>query len=524
MTDSPPVRKHKQVESIGSFGEHPLWLLQKEDTPSLVVSFLLSAVAHAALFALLTATRVFHPFAGASTPFDLLWLSLGPASETQERQTVVEPAPAAAENTAHKIPEKASTSPEPDETAGRIPGKPVPAAEQTAGIPPAVEETPSAATEVTETETEIMISRYRGKVVDIIEKKEEIPTFKVFSSVFLQSRGAKAKVRTVSENLSDSHPRPVALRTREQGKAKEEEGTDGGKPPAAVTASAGPIRPVQGDLSSAVTSAPAVKGAPAVDNMAANGLHASATPSGATAPTAGKPAVREAGNGGNATPDTPSAAPSAGESAGGEAGKGATASASPPAGAGPRTAARLEAPSAPKGDAPEAKPSPPAPAKPTPLLHPPVIGDLKLVITAAGEIGVETAFTEFRKARRDKPMSRREWLRKRKVVPKVVRTKEDVIEAVLETTEEGIYELMVQSAHGAPVRAAFVLRIHESAPGAKTRNLGARVVAEKATIAKVLMPEGLLWDDDASFTGDMEDSESVTKFQAETGLVWKEYK
>ena len=37
------------------------------------------------------------------------------------------------------------------------------------------------------------------------------------------------------------------------------------------------------------------------------------------------------------------------------------------------------------------------------------------------------------------------------------------------------------------------------------------------------MPEAILWDDDASFTGSLEDSESTTKFNAQTGLYWKEY-
>jgi len=37
------------------------------------------------------------------------------------------------------------------------------------------------------------------------------------------------------------------------------------------------------------------------------------------------------------------------------------------------------------------------------------------------------------------------------------------------------------------------------------------------------MPEGILWEDEAAFSGSMEDSEGVTKFNSETGLLWKEY-
>jgi len=37
------------------------------------------------------------------------------------------------------------------------------------------------------------------------------------------------------------------------------------------------------------------------------------------------------------------------------------------------------------------------------------------------------------------------------------------------------------------------------------------------------MPDAILWDDESAFSGSMEDSNSVTKFNSETGLVWKEY-
>jgi hypothetical protein len=33
-----------------------------------------------------------------------------------------------------------------------------------------------------------------------------------------------------------------------------------------------------------------------------------------------------------------------------------------------------------------------------------------------------------------------------------------------------------------------------------------------------------LWSDDSFFSGSIEDSESVTKFNTDTGIVWKEYK
>jgi hypothetical protein len=41
---------------------------------------------------------------------------------------------------------------------------------------------------------------------------------------------------------------------------------------------------------------------------------------------------------------------------------------------------------------------------------------------------------------------------------------------------------------------------------------------------KFLVPDAIFWDDDDRFTGSMEDSDSITKFNSDTGLVWRESK
>lgn len=53
--------------------------------------------------------------------------------------------------------------------------------------------------------------------------------------------------------------------------------------------------------------------------------------------------------------------------------------------------------------------------------------------------------------------------------------------------------------------------------------LGKRTISRRSVLAKVLMPEAILWDDDAAFTGSLEDAGSTTKFNSNTGLYWKEY-
>jgi hypothetical protein len=68
------------------------------------------------------------------------------------------------------------------------------------------------------------------------------------------------------------------------------------------------------------------------------------------------------------------------------------------------------------------------------------------------------------------------------------------------------------------------VRFYEKTSKAKSKPLGTRAVGNNERIARVLMPEGIVWEDDSAFSGSMEDSDSVTKFNSATGLVWKEYR
>lgn len=490
----------------------PLWLLEKDDTRFLYLSFLLSSLVHLILFAVLAATRIFHPFAGASTEFALVWFAPPPVSGTREPVNDVEPAPARKSFSktpeARKVlPRKEMTSPPSPEQVS-LPEKPV-------AKPPDTPAKVQPATNVAkEPGPEMVISRYGGKVVDVVEKKTDIPVFKTFSSVKIKSDHARAKVVTVSKSVAPSPPSAPAEKVSKKDIPRKTDANGANEKPAnvVVTASAKPStatesRPsvvkksLQGRHSSSVAPSLPGKGVEAAVHRVTNEVtHLSAAPA-SPAPETRKAAIPVGGNGETVSEGKSSLA---NRSAG----------------------IQEKKPLAPerKAEAASEKPSPPTAEKPQAIFHPPLAGDLKLVITGDREVKVEAFFKEYRKARRGKPLSRWEARNRRDIIPKTVRTRENVNEAVIEIAEEGIYDLTVKSADGKPVEATFVLKVHESRPGAKSRNLGKRSVAEKATIARVLMPEGILWDDDASFTGNMEDSESITKFQAETGLVWREYK
>jgi hypothetical protein len=49
-------------------------------------------------------------------------------------------------------------------------------------------------------------------------------------------------------------------------------------------------------------------------------------------------------------------------------------------------------------------------------------------------------------------------------------------------------------------------------------------VADKMPILKILMPEGIRWDDTDYFDGNIENSESITRYNKNDHLVWRELK
>lgn len=166
-------------------------------------------------------------------------------------------------------------------------------------------------------------------------------------------------------------------------------------------------------------------------------------------------------------------------------------------------------------------------AKAKGLFMPPLFGDLKLEVVAKDEVlqrmKVSVLFREFRESRRNRPFTKAEAMREQTLAPKIVRTGEKTLQAIIETTGEGVYDFRLEGEPERSIEASFLVKVFEKSAKAMTRHLGTRVIANKASIEKILMPEGILWDDPVAFSGSLEDSDSVTRFNTDTGLVWKEY-
>jgi hypothetical protein len=149
-------------------------------------------------------------------------------------------------------------------------------------------------------------------------------------------------------------------------------------------------------------------------------------------------------------------------------------------------------------------------------------GDLKMVISGDSGIRLFVTFRPYPKPSRER-ISRSEAREQQKVLPLVARIKPETKEAVIETAREGVYTFAAESERREGAKAAFTLKIFESGNREKVANIGTRTVSGRKVLAKVLMPEGILWDDESAFSGSLEDSDSTTKFDAQTGVYWKEY-
>ena len=669
--NSPALSERLSVSSAAP----TLWLLQRDDTLFLCLSFLASVLLHGALFIVLAATRIFQPFTGDSGQFELVWFSL---SASDSRQPAVSQTVQAGEKVASPISSReVKSSHRGKQTAkhrqGALPPPLLPAAASKthpAGPAPARSvkmQTPQAsAAPSQEADAEMVISRFGGKVVEIVDKDSEIPVYRTFSTA-----QKSPDQRAVIQYLPDTggpvpeKPSPPKVVQQPMPKPLDTKASTAVSPPIdqAVAAPAVSVAAPEKKMPAAAEQPVPEKKAVAEKrtNPPVPAPQPAVTVEVKKSPASPEPAPEKAGNV-TITRTVKEFQPSTSEKGAMAATKTvvkeqtiqlrqsssvvkrvaetrtsvrepaavapapprvATAAAplpktvaeekrpsspvpapvpslpqpSPPpvrtveiprertAPAAPKVALRVDTsphpipkpepapvrapgriqpkaeplpvrplptmetkekpPAVPISPAIESKrpaaaasvspvkekttepapgkPSPSAPEKPRAFLVPPLAGDLKIVITGEEDIKVEAVFREFRKARRNRPMNRGEARNSRSVSLKRARTKLNVHEAAIEIAEEGVYDLTVRSGNGRPVTAAFVIKIHEKGNGAITRNLGRRTLRDGALLARILMPDGIFWDDESSFTGTMEDSDSTTRFNTETGLVWREF-
>lgn len=181
----------------------------------------------------------------------------------------------------------------------------------------------------------------------------------------------------------------------------------------------------------------------------------------------------------------------------------------------------------PAGEQAEQKPAPAAQRPAEPRYGPRLKGDLELEFIgkeiAANGIRVQALFRDYPRNRHKRAMSAAESKKVTTIVPKSSRTGMNTVQTVLETAADGIYELRGHTDGGRPQEVAVTLTIHGAGSRPVVKRLGTRKVGGDSYLLKVMMPEGVLWDDDEGFSGSIQDSDGVTKYNSDSGLVWKEY-
>ncbi len=204
---SAKTRLETEISDAGPGMDAPLWLLQKDDTRMLYLSFFLSVTVHIILFVVMAATHIFHPFTGTSHEFDLIWFSPSPVTSpmvststkpSTPKVSTARKAPPTASKPATIVKVKAETQPPSPAgmttTPANSPSQASPASAQVQTSKEVPIEEPS----------EMVISRFGGKVVDVIDKKANVPTFTVISSVKMKSKTARAVVKTIHETVKET--------------------------------------------------------------------------------------------------------------------------------------------------------------------------------------------------------------------------------------------------------------------------------------------------------------------------------
>jgi hypothetical protein len=95
----------------------------------------------------------------------------------------------------------------------------------------------------------------------------------------------------------------------------------------------------------------------------------------------------------------------------------------------------------------------------------------------------------------------------------------------VENAEKGIYTFVMDNKDGNAWEADLSFVFFKGGRKEKTKKYEAVKVSENGTVRfKFLFPDMIFWDDEDAFTGSIEDSDSLTKFNSDTGLLWKEEK
>ncbi len=91
--------------------------------------------------------------------------------------------------------------------------------------------------------------------------------------------------------------------------------------------------------------------------------------------------------------------------------------------------------------------------------------------------------------------------------------------------EKGVYIFIIKNNGSKGYEADVVFHIFEGKSGERSKEYKTIELPSNTTLEyKFIIPEAIFWDDEDYFTGTIESSNTLTKFNEKTGLIWKERK
>ncbi len=503
--------------------EEFIWLLHRKKENGLVWAVTGSFLVHGLMFALMVTTQIFFPPTGESPRLDVVWLySALLRDQPQEAPPQEVSLPEAKETASLQRDDQAEPLPAEADDEEPVVVAPVAHAKLVAPAvsvpPPAARREPPAKVEAVRNDVPVreelrFMEEGKGAVrppppaAKPPEKAPAVPK-------------ASAATASVLKNITTSTVAQSKVVRREPRKAEQVRAAERPAPKVEPVQAKKDVPIPRQEKRQAVAIAPREKAMPVVPPRVTPSPRKENPPAVVANPKDVRTAI---------TPSQPASSP---------ARPAAPALPKPAVPAGATTVAKAEAPSiaqpvvpaAPKPSAAATgqKAAAPVPAPAKGIVEAPVTGDLKLELTGKNRslkgAKITVLFRDYPRSRRGKTMVKAEALRRRQIHPRLARPAENTLQAVVAVAAEGVYEFWVESESGGAVEAECVARFYEKTGRAKNKSLGTRTVGNKERITRVLMPEGIIWEDDSAFSGSMEDSDSVTKFNSETGLVWKEYR
>jgi hypothetical protein len=153
--------------------------------------------------------------------------------------------------------------------------------------------------------------------------------------------------------------------------------------------------------------------------------------------------------------------------------------------------------------------------------------DIKIEISMNDFVTTEVSFQLMKKAH---PLDEKGYSSNQKEIKLVEDTSIDYTleyKRVFSTSkaEKGIYIFVMKNNGSNGYEADVLFHIFEGKSGERKKEYKTIELPPNTTLKyKFIIPEAVFWDDEKYFTGTIESSNTLTKFNEKTGLIWKEEK